>query len=128
VRVENEGVEAVLSFYLYGLIGLSLLVVISPLIVVAVPVLVILGPVCFRWWVGRRRSPRIGGVARWWLVLASTLLLSAPVVPAIWYLLDNETGAPKESFWLLVIAVGVVPFPMAAVAYVVRSGSKTDTP
>ena len=34
-HVEDEGVVSVISFSLYGLIGLSLLVVISPLIVAA---------------------------------------------------------------------------------------------
>jgi hypothetical protein len=36
MHVADEGVVSVISFYLYGLIGLSLLVVISPLIIVAV--------------------------------------------------------------------------------------------
>lgn len=42
MHVEDEGAVSVISFYLYGLIGLSLLVVISPLIVFAVPLLVLL--------------------------------------------------------------------------------------
>ena len=60
MRVENEGLIAVVSFYLYGFVGLSLLVLISPLIVLVVPLLVVLGPLAFAWRRGRRRSPRLG--------------------------------------------------------------------
>jgi hypothetical protein len=120
VHVENEGLVAVISFYLYGLIGLSLLVVVSPLIIVAVPLLVVLGPVGFAWWRSRRKSPRVGAAARWWLATTSIAVLALPVVPALWFMIDNDDGAPAESFWLILVGVGLLPFTFAASAYAMR--------
>lgn len=118
--VENDGLVAVISFYLYGLTGLSLLVLISPLIIVAVPLLIMLGPVAIAWWRGRRMAPRIGFAARWWLMAASVVVLAAPVVPAVWFLIDNTDGAPKESFWLLVFELALLLFTLAATIYAIR--------
>lgn len=118
--LEDEGVISVISFYLYGLIGLSLLVVISPLIVFAVPLLILLGPVGIAWWRGRRATPRVGAPALWWLVVVSLLVLATPVVPALWFLIANYDGAPLESFWLIVIGVVLLPLTLASVTYAIR--------
>ena len=118
--LEDEGVISVISFYLYGLIGLSLLVVISPLIVFAVPLLILLGPVGIAWWRGRRATPRVGAPALWWLVVVSLLVLATPVVPALWFLIANDDGAPLESFWLIVIGVVLLPLTLASVTYAIR--------
>ena len=128
MHVEDEGVISVISFYLYGLIGLSLLVVISPLIVFAVPLLVLLGPVGLAWWRGRRTTPRVGAPARWWLLAVSLLVLAMPVVPALWYLVANDDGAPPESFWLIVIGVVLSPLTLASATYAIRCNrvSKLD--
>lgn len=128
MHVDDEGVISVISFYLYGLIGLSLLVVISPLIVFAVPLLILLGPVGIAWWRGRRAIARVGAPARWWLVVVSLLVLAMPVVPALWFLMANDDGVPPESFWLIVIGVGLLPLTVASVTYASRCGrvSKFD--
>ena len=120
MRIEDEGVISVISFYLYGLIGVSLLVVVSPLIVFAVPLLILLGPVGVAWWRGRRTTPRIGAQARWWLVAVSLLALAMPVVPALWYLVANDDGAPPESFWLIVVGVALLPLTLASATYAIR--------
>lgn len=118
--VEDEGIVTVISFYLYGLIGLSLLVAISPLIIFAVPLLIVLGPVGLAWRRGRRVTPRIGAPARWLLVMASLLVLALPVVPALWYIIASDNGAPPESFWLVVIGIAVCPLALASTTYAIR--------
>ena len=126
--VEDEGVVSVISFYLYGLIGLSLLVVISPLIVIAVPLLILLGPFGLAWWRGRRATPRVGALARWWLVvvaLVALVALAVPVVTAVWYLVASDDCAPPESFWLIVIGVVVLPLTLASAAYATRWSGAT---
>lgn len=116
MHVGNEGLAAVISFYLYGLIGLSFLVIISPLIIVAVPLLAVIGPVGFAWWRSRRMSPRVGAAARWWLATTSLVVLALPVVPALWFMFDNDDGAPPESFWLILVGIGLLPLTFAATA------------
>ena len=125
MHVEDEGIVSVISFYLYGLIGLSLLVVISPLIVFAVPLLILLGPVGLAWWRGRRATPRVGAPSRWWLVMVSLLVLAMPVLPALWYLFANDDGAPPESFWLIVIGIVLLPLTLATATYAIRWGRAT---
>ena len=120
MHVEDEGIVSVISFYLYGLLGLSLLVAISPLIIIAVPLLILLGPVGVVWWRGRRAIPRIGAPARWWLVVVSLLVLAMPVMPALWYLVANDDGAPPESFWLIVVGLVVLPLTLASATYAIR--------
>ncbi|MEP1124882.1 MAG: hypothetical protein ABJH68_13445 [Ilumatobacter sp.] len=128
MRVGDQGVISVISFYLYGLIGLCLLIVVSPLIVFATPLLVVLGPVGIVWWRGRQSTSRIGAPARWWLVVVTLLVPAMPVVPAVSYLVAAEDGTPPESFWLIVIGILLLPMTLAAVTYALRCGgpSKLD--
>lgn len=126
VRVEDEGIVSVISFYVYGLIGLSLLVVVSPLIIFAIPLLVFVGPVGLAWWRGRRASPRVGAAARGWLVVVSLVVLAMPFVPAMWFLIASETDAPPESFWLIVIGIAVCPLALAATTDAIRWNRTTD--
>jgi hypothetical protein len=126
VHVEDEGVVSVISFYLYALIGLSLLIVISPLIIIAVPLLFLLGPVGLAWWRGRRATPRVGAPARWLLLGVSLVVLAMPFVPALWYLVADVDGAPPESFWLIVIGVVLLPLTLATATYALRWGRVSE--
>ena len=124
MEIETEGYEWVVSFYASGLVGLALLTVISPMIVLSVPLLAMLGPPTIAWWRGRSDAPRVGSIMLWWLILASTPILLAPLVPGVWFIVSSESGPPTESFWLVVIGLLVAPFPlsMAAYGHRVRSG------
>ena len=120
MRVGGEGVAAVISFYVFGVVGLSLLVLISPLIVVAVPLLIVLGPVGVAWWRGRRMVPRLGATGRWWLVVVSVLVLAMPAGAAVWLIVVSDDGPPPESFWLIVIGIVVSPLTVASLTYAIR--------
>lgn len=56
------------------------------------------------------------------------LVLAMPVVPALWFLIANDDGAPPESFWLIVVGVVLLPLTLASVTYVIRCSrvSKLD--
>lgn len=131
VRIENEGYEACLSFYLYGLVGLALLTVVSPLFIVSVPLLVLIGPVSVAWWLRRNRSWRLRRGGRLYLIVVSAIVAAAPVTPAIWYLFTVESDAsisgargPDESFWLILIGLCLSPMFISALAYHLRAGAK----
>ena len=123
VYVETEGFEVVISVYLYGLVGLALLVLVSPLIFFSVPLIALLAAPAVAWWRGRARQPRIGRVTRSWLVVSSGVVVLAPIIPAIWYAIARDVGAPPESFWLSVVGLLLLPFPLAAMAYHRRTSS-----
>lgn len=117
VQIATEGFEAALSWYLYGFVGLALLTVVSPMIVLSIPLLVLLGPAAFFWWRGRFDTPRVGRVGRFYLIAVSFLLVATTVGPAIWYLMSTRSGAGEEVFWLFVIAATLLPFTGSTVAY-----------
>ena len=117
VYVETEGFEAVISVYLYGLVGLALLVLVSPLIVFSVPLIALLAAPTVAWWRGRARQPRMGSLTRSWLTVSSGVVFLAPIIPAIWYAIGRNDGAPPESFWLSAVGLVLLPFPLAAIAY-----------
>ena len=118
--VETEGFEVVISWYLAVLVGLAVLTIVSPLIFISVPLVALLGPPAIAWWRGRGRLPRVGTVMRVWLIVSSSLVFLTPVIPGIWFILSIDTGAPKESFWLLMTGIALLPFPASAVAYARR--------
>ncbi len=128
MRIENEGYEACLSLYLYGLVGLALLTVVSPLFTVSVPLLVLVGPLTVAWWTRRNHVWRLGRGGRIYLIGASAIVVATPATPAIWYLLTvgsddsvSGTGGPDESFWLLLIGLCLLPMVVSAVAYDLRA-------
>lgn len=117
VEIETEGHVSVVSFYAYGLVGLAVLTLISPLIVFSVPLVTLLGPPSVAWWRGRHRVPRVGSVMLGWLILGSVLIVAAPLVPGVWFIATSESGPPAESFWLIVTALLLAPFPLSTVTY-----------
>lgn len=124
VEIETEGYESVVSFYAYGLLGLAVLTVVSPLIVLSVPLVVLLGPPALAWWLGRNYVPRVGSIMLWWLILVSVVIFLMPLVLGVWALASSESGPPTESFWLIVTGLALVAFPLSTVMYRhrVRSG------
>ena len=121
-RMQDSWPVPLISCYLYGLCGISLLVLISPAIVFSVPVLVLLGPPCVKWWLRRHSDDaRLGPYLRWWLVVAAVVLAASPVVPAVWYIVDDSDGATPESGGLLLTAIVLAPLAIASVAYAISA-------
>jgi hypothetical protein len=124
VKIETEGYESVISFYVYGLGALAVLTLISPLIVLSAPLIALLGPPGAAWWLGRNYVPRVGSIMLWWLILASVLVFLAPLIPGVWYIASSESGSPPESFWLVVTALTIAPLPLSTVMYQHRVRSR----
>lgn len=117
MRTEAAGLEVVISWYLYGLVGLALLTVVSPLIVFSAPIVLLLGPPAIAWWRRRAQRPRLDRILRWWLVATSGFMALAPAIAGFWIIARSDSGAPPESFWLVITGLALVPLPLSAVAY-----------
>lgn len=117
MEIETEGYQTLVSFYTYGLVALAVLTLISPMIVLSVPLVVVLGPPGLAWWRGRNKVRRVGPFMLRWLIVASVMVFLTPLIPGIWLLADNDSGPPPESFWLIVTALLLAPFPLSAVMY-----------
>ena len=60
-------------------------------------------------------------------VSGTTVTVPRPVYSAaIWYLVDNNGGAPKESFWLIITGLLILSFPLASASYTIRSHDSAD--
>lgn len=117
MEIETQRYESVVSFYAYGLAGRAVLTLISPLIVLSVPLVALLGPPATAWWLGRNRAPRVGSIMLGWLSLVSVLIFLAPLLPGVWFIASRESGPPTASFWLIVTALLLAPFPLLTVTY-----------
>jgi hypothetical protein len=106
--------EIVISIYLYSIVALSVVTIISPLIVISLPLLLVLGPPAWSWWRHRSERPRMPPWAIVWLVFAASLLVLMPVGAATWWIVDASDGGGAEAALMVCLAFVLSPFLVAA--------------
>ena len=104
----------VVRLYLYVLVGGSLIVLVSPMIVISVPLLVLFGWPAFRYWRHRHDAGRVGSRwMRWWLVLVSGAIAVALIGGGVYWLLTIDP-VPAEGYVLCGLGLLLAPLTLAS--------------
>lgn len=87
---------------------------VSPLIVLSLPLLLVIGPLAVAWRRNRARTPRLERLGRNALIGVSTLLAAGPILTGIFFITRSDSGMPVEAEGLIGFGFFFVPFMVAS--------------
>lgn len=111
--------ERTISWYAYAITGLALVTVVSPLIVISIPILALMAWPTYQWW--RRRSDRraVPTAALVVMMLVAVALIGGCVGLLIWTAAsDNNTSPRDPAIASAVVTLVLAPWIIALTSYI----------